>query len=213
MQNKISFFESNYKIAICGKHIKEDAIHVGLYWNFDDKKRIFHFLNGNKIPVQEADSSYFNEYFFNQIDNFPEFLLPSLIAITELISENKINNLIFNRDGVVYNGGKFEFNCGDFIVTPIEKIMNCGVFIVALLNTFDFKLINWNSWPNQIKTDYLNEWLSFNNIPQKDWDLFYSQTKIIRGKHILVSPSTISKPSNFDDADFLAYKLIEKLTT
>ena len=95
---------------------------------------------------------------------------------------------------------------------PVEKIMNCGVFIVALLNTFDFKLINWNSWPNQEQTDYLNHWLFLNNIPKSDWIFYYSQSKIIRGKHILVSPSTISKPSNFDDADFLANDLIEKLT-
>jgi hypothetical protein len=161
LESKKTFIKSDHRIAVCGKYFGKDSVHVGLYWNFQNTKSVFHFLNGEKIPIQNADSNYFDDYLFNPIINFPEFLLPTLIAISELISENKLNGFVFNREGFIYDGGKFDFNSGNYVVKPVEKIMNCGVFIVALLNTFDFKLINWNSWPNQEQTDYLNHWLFY----------------------------------------------------
>ncbi|EKT3958622.1 hypothetical protein NTJ28_002638, partial [Flavobacterium psychrophilum] len=166
MESRNTIIANGNKIAICGKHISNDSIHVGLYWNSENEQQIIHFLNGTNIPVDNANSNDFDGYLFNTIKNFPESLIPTLAALAELISENKINNLIFNRQGVIYNGGKFEFNSGNYIVSPLEKIMNCGVFIIALLNTLDYKLIDWDSWPNQTQNDYLDIWLTSKNIPQ-----------------------------------------------
>jgi hypothetical protein len=202
---------SGNKIAICGKYVSRDTIHVGLYWNSEDEQKIFHFLNGNNIPVEDANNKAFNNYLLNPIENFPESLIPTLAAIAELISENKINNLIFNREGVIYNGGKFEFNTGNYNVSPLEKIMNCGVFIIALLNTFDYTLIDWNSWPNQTQTNYLDNWLLSQNIPNNEWSTFYNQAKTIRGKHIIVCPSTNTKPSSYKEAELLAGQLIASM--
>lgn len=208
MKNKTEIINSDIKIAICGKHVINDAIHVGLYWNSENEKEIIHFLDGDNIPVTDANVVYFNDYLFNPIENFPENLLPSLAAIAELISENKLNNLSFNREGVIYNGGKFEFNTGNFVRPGAERIMNCGVFVIALLKTFDYILLDWNSWPNQINNNYLDDWLNSMSIPQTEWPNYYNQVKQIRGKHVIVCPSTNTKPSPFSEADSLANDLI-----
>ncbi len=208
LDKRDDFIAKDNKIAICGIHIGGDAIHVGIYWNSENEKKIFHFQNGNNIPIVDATHIDFQGYFFNPINDFPENLLPSLAALSELISENKINNLIFNREGVVFNGGKFEFNTGNYPATLQERIVNCGVFVIALLNTYDYSLLNWNTWPNQEETTYLNTWFQVNNIPQDEQDLFYNQAKKLRGRHVLVCPTTETKPSPYHQAEFLSQELL-----
>ena len=211
MKNQSEIINSDCNIAICGTHVVNDAIHVGIYWNLENEQEIIHFLNGNKIPVVNAKDACFVNYKFNEIQNFPEKLLPSLAAVAELISENKLNKLRFNREGVIYNGGKFEFNTGNFNASDVEKIMNCGVFVIALLNTFEYKLLDWNSWPNQNNNNYLDDWLTSMNIPKEEWELYYNQVKQIRGKHVIVCPSTPTKPSPVSEAENLANELIASL--
>lgn len=211
MNNRQEVLDNNIEIAICGAYFGNDSIHVGVYWNLDTEQKIFHFLSGQNIPIQDVQENDFENYFFNPLLDFPDFLLPSLISLSELISENQINNFKFKREDVIYNGGKFEFNSGNFNAPEYERIINCGVFVVALLNTYDYVLINWQTWPNQLSTTYLNHWLARVGIPQNQWSDYYIQVKQIRGKHIIVSPSTISKPSHYNDAEYLANQLIGQL--
>lgn len=211
MNNRQQVLNNNSDIAICGVYCGNDSIHVGIYWNFEGEQKIFHFLNGQKIPIQDVQEDKFEKYLFNSLPNFPSFLLPSFISLAELISENQVNNFKFKREDVIYNGGKFEFNSGDFNSPEYERIINCGVFVVALLNTFDYALIDWQTWPNQLSTDYLNDWLLEMGIPQAEWSEYYSQVKQIRGKHIIVSPSTANKPSQYIEAENLSSQLIDQL--
>ena len=110
LDKRDDFIAKDNKIAICGIHIGGDAIHVGIYWNSENEKKIFHFQNGNNIPIVDATHIDFQGYFFNPINDFPENLLPSLAAFSELISENKINNLIFFVTDTTHNGKSLERN-------------------------------------------------------------------------------------------------------
>lgn len=201
-------------IAICGFYCGYDSIHVGLYWNSEGEKKVVHFLDGSNIPVQPVDIADFEFYMFNTVVDFPDYLLPSISALSELISQNKMNGFIFNRVGVAYDGGTFTFDQGSYTgKTGPEKFVNCGVFVVALLNTYGYSLIDWVSWPNvdQAHLDFLTTWLTTNNIPANEWLPYYHKTKAIRGKHIIVSPSTQTHPSPYNEAHQLAEQLVVEL--
>jgi hypothetical protein len=202
-------------VAICGKHVSGDSIHVGLLWQNGTEAKIIHFLNGNNIPVEEILDPKFDTYFFNHLTDFPEALVPSLAGLSELISENKLNGFVFSKYGVVYDGGKFEFINGTYNTNPSppERYVNCGVFTVALLNTYGYKLLNWNSWPLIMELDptYFHNWLVDNHIPVPTYPFYYRQLRAMRGKHIFVAPNTATKPSEFSENEPLAQLLIESL--
>lgn len=202
---------TNETLAICGLYLGNDAIHVGIFWYSENEKKVVHFQNGNYIPVENVSENQFENYLFNPIPEFPTSLLPSLSALSELISQNLLNGFTFNRIGVVYNGGKFEYQSGIYTTqSTAEKYVNCAVFVIALLNTYNHQLIDWASWPNTDPANraFLDNWLAINNIPAANKDSYYNQAKEVRGKHVLVSPSTTTKPSPFPEAQALAEELI-----
>lgn len=202
-------------LAICGLHIAQDAIHVGIFWNSENERKVIHFQTGNSIPVENVSNNIFQDYFFNIITDFPISMLPSLSALSELISQNKLNGFIFNRVGVIYNGGKFEYESGIYTTqSSAEKYVNCAVFVIALLNTYNYNLIDWNSWPNTNPQNlsFLNQWLNANNIPEENRESYYNQSKEVRGKHIIVSPNSNTKPAPYVEAQQLANELITNLT-
>lgn len=207
--------DNNEGLAICGVHLRNDAIHVGLFWDSEGERKVVHFQDGNNIPVEDVTNDAFQNYVFNSIPDFPNHLLPSLSAVTELISQNKLNGFIFNRVGVVYNGGKFEFQTGAYTTkSAAEKFVNCAVFVIALLKTFDYTLLDWDSWQNVSLTNrtFLDTWLEDNNIYVDQRESYYNQTKEVRGKHVIVCPSTQTKPSPYNEAQGLADQLINSLT-
>lgn len=198
--------------GICGCYNGGDSIHVGIYWKQGGEQKVIHFRRSNYIPLQNLDN-YFLDYLFNPINDFEKELIPSLAAVSELISENKINGFIFNKEQVIYNGGKFGFFLGDYQTsTQIEKIVNCGVFVTALLHTMDYVLLDWDSWPQSSDgSAYLDLWLHKEGIPSEEFNLYYEQSKELRGKHILVAPSTLTKPSSYAEAEHLSNELINSL--
>lgn len=203
-------------LAICGQYLGGDAIHVGIFLSSENERKIIHFQNGNNIPVENATDDQFVDYYFNSIEEFPSVLLPSLLALSELISQNLLNGFIFNRVGIVYNGGKFEYQSGIYTTqSTAEKFINCAVFSLALLNTFNHQLIDWASWPNTNPANraFLDNWLAINNIPPENRESYYNQSKEIRGKHVLVSPSTVTRPSLYHEAHALAEEFIIVLNT
>ncbi|RFS21436.1 hypothetical protein DVR12_16195 [Chitinophaga silvatica] len=205
----------NEGIAICGKYLGADAVHVGLYWNSEGEKKIVHFLNGNNIPIDNVEDPHFEQYLFCTISDFPSYLVASISALCELINQNRINGFEFERIGVSYDGGKFSFVDGSYTgKTGPEKFVNCGVFILALLNTYDYPLIDWENWPNVdlANLNFLTNWLNMNGIPQNQRQAYYNKTKAIRGKHILVSPLTLTKPSTFEETQKLSEDLIAQLS-
>ncbi len=208
--------ENDEGVAICGMHYGGDVIHVGLFWHSEGERKIVHFLNGANIPISDADNILFQSYFFNPVPDFKLPLLPTLSALCELISQNKLNGFIFNRVGVVYDGGKFEYLSGAYTAkTEAEKFVNCAVFVIALLNTFDYTLLNWATWPNVSSANrtFLDGWLDTNKIPVEQRESYYNQTKEMRGKHVIVCPNTQTKPSPYDEAQPLADELINNLTS
>jgi hypothetical protein len=202
-------------LAICGYYVQGDAVHVGIYWNSENEKRIFHFVNANKIPIEDANLSIFSNYYFSKISDFNIELLPVLAATAELVSENKLNDFSFNRVGAYYDGGKFEFHSGAFTgKTTAEKYVNCGVFAFAFLKTFDHTLIDWQSWPDvdRANLNFLENWLEKQAIPLEERHTYYNKTKIVRGKHILVSPLTKTQPSPYSENEPMAYNFIRSTT-
>lgn len=198
-------------LALCGYHVSGDSIHVGLCWSLEDEKKIIHFLNGDNIPVQEFSDKRFENYFFVEIADFPVEYLPSISAISELISENEINGFKFSRSGSVYDGGIFEFSSGEYTgKTPVEKYINCAVFVLILLKTFDYELLNWNSWPDvrEGQLFFLDEWLNHNGVTAGDKAKYYKLTKEVRGRHVFVCPFTATKPSLYHQVQPLSYELI-----
>jgi hypothetical protein len=198
-------------VAICGAYFGLDNVHVGLYWSDNGEKKIIHFINGQNIPVTTVNENSFANYHFNKIEDFPEVDIPSIAAFTELLADASLNNFVFQRIGVLYDGGKFERQTGEFKVkTPVEKYINCAVFVIGLLNTYDYQLIDWSTWPNADRQNlvFLDEWLNTNNVPLEEREKFYEMTKEIRGKHVLVSPDSATKPAPFLEVELPAHALI-----
>jgi hypothetical protein len=201
-------------LAICGVKVGGDNVHVGIFWRSEGEAKIIHFQNGNWIPVQEVTDHSFQSFLFNPIENFPSLLLPTLAGLAELISNNQLNGFIFNRVGVIFNGGKFEFQSGAFTgKSPVEKFVNCGVFVILLLNTFDHIILDWQTWPNvdPANLTFLDRWLNANGIAPAERHLYYNMTKAVRGKHVLVSPSTATQPSPYNEAEAAANALLQWL--
>lgn len=214
--NRDTFLLQDEKgISICGVYIPtRDAVHVGLYWNWDGEKKIVDFNAGDDIRVNEADIPMFRRFFFNKLRDFPDALIDSLTALAELVAANKINGFILQKEAPFYNGGKFEVTTGNFLDSSgAEKFINCGVFVVALLRTYDYHLLDWDTWPNAPAglRIYLEDWLNSNSEPLTDRDPYYNQVKEVRGKHILICPNTETKPSPYDQSESLANDLINFL--
>nr|WP_315209071.1 hypothetical protein [uncultured Flavobacterium sp.] len=203
-------------VAICGKYAGGDAIHVGIYWNSEGENKIVHFINGTNIPVEDISLPKFQHYFFNRLIDFPEDLIPSLAGIADLISENKLNGLIFSKNSTVYNGEKFSFLNGAYDQNPTvgEKYINCGIFALALLNSFIPPILDWNSWPNIFPENpkFLDAWLIHYNIPVPLYPYYYNQAKEIRGRHIFTSPSTTTQPSTYNENEALSQQLLAILS-
>lgn len=212
-RNEYLCISKDEEVAVCGLYCGKDAIHVGLFWNSEGEKKIIHFQNGKNIPVAYAAAHEFEDYYFNQIADFPKTLLPSLAALAELVSENKLNRFIFNRVGVVYNGGKFEYLSGSYQTkSAAEKFVNCGVFVIALLATFDYILLDWASWPDTKPANltFLHHWLDVNGIPDPERPAYYRQTKELRGQHVLVCPGSSTQPCTYTEAELKANELIAR---
>lgn len=210
MKTRNDFFNGDEEIAICGTYIDKDSIHVGLAWKSEEGNRIIHFLNGRTIPFCSLNLPMFDCYFFKPIEDFPAFLIPSLSALSDLISNNQINNLIFQREGVVYNGGKFEVSSGILSKDhESERIVNCGVFVIALLNTYDYLLLDWESFPlSKPNAYYLDTWLEHQGIRDLEKEYYYRQAREIRGKHVIVCPDIKNLPAKYKEIQPLSEGLI-----
>lgn len=212
---KNEFIESENAIAICGKYLGKDAIHVGIALK-EDEAMVIYFSHGEEIPYESLALQDFDNYLFAPIIDFNNDLIPSLSALCEVISSDPlVNKLQFSRSNIIYDGGKFNLMSGVFqINSMIENIVNCGIFATALLKTYDYNLLEWNTWPNsrpQSISPYLDIWLS-SNISDADREKYYNTSKEIRGKHVIVSPLTQSKPSVYLETEDLANSLIKELS-
>lgn len=203
-------------VGICGKYIQHnDGIHVALFWSSEDQKKIIHFVSDNNILYQDIDDTYFREYAFNLIKDFPSSRLPSLTAICEVLSKNLLPKLTLSIDNVVYVDGKFDL-IGDFIInSDLERNINCGIFVIALLNSCNYKLIKYDSWPlvsDINKRKYLEDWLNLNGITtDADKQKYYNYNRELRGKEVLAAPLTKSKPSEYTEVLPISMDLVDYL--
>ena len=184
-----------------------DSVHVGLFWNWDGDQEIIHFRTHNDIEIADISLDKFKPYHFSSLKDFPDKLIDSLIAVAELISENKLNQLILDLNSVIYKGGKFEISSGKFIIEHgSECFINCGVFVMALLETYDYHLIDWESWPSVThlaRSKYLDPWLDSINVPTSERGKYYNFNKEIRGRHIMACSefgNTSSKYNKIEDS-------------
>jgi hypothetical protein len=201
--NKDQFLNGAYEIAICGKHISGEAIHVGIAWKDQSRYQVFHFNSPEQIFLQNLLLIEFDSYVFSPIKNFDTGLIPSLATIAIKVSQNPINNFAYNQQGALYNGGAFHLATGDYNFKNItECIINCAVFVLGFLKAFDHTLINWDTFPNSNPTNlqanrYLQSWLDQNNVQDADREIFYKTSKIIRGRDILISSNLDGKPIDY----------------
>lgn len=211
------FLEKNYRgIGVFGQYIpNRDAIHTGLFWSWESENKIAHFINTNQILITDFGESVIENCYFNEIPEFEERFIDSLTALAELISLNRLDTLIINVGCVVYKDGKFDMASGFYLVDgEIERIINCAVFVIALLNTYDYKIANVDSWPSvtdATKNTYLEGWLNHFSITGTERDKYYAYNKEIRGKHILVAPSAVAKPANYTEANALSDTLLTNI--
>ena len=91
-----------------------------------------------------------------------------MAAFSELVASNKLNSLKLQVNNAVYDGGKFDIVQGNYMAkSSAEKFINCAVFVISLLKSFDYTIVDWNTFPNPIagNRNYLDDWLVANNIP------------------------------------------------
>jgi hypothetical protein len=199
-------------LAICGTYCGADNVHVGICWRLDDESKIVHFECGDIIPLEDISDPKFASYYFNPLESFDFDLVPLFAATAELAAGNAINGFKFNRIGVYYNGGRFEYEKGSFTgKTAAEKYVNCGVYVLLLLQSFEYYPLDWETWPAATPQNrtFLEEWLNLNNVPADEREPYYRQTKVVRGKHVLISPSTDTQPSPYLENDPMANELVE----
>lgn len=208
LSKKSEFNSDAYEIAICGYQVKEISYHVGIFWRANGEKKIIHFLNGKTIPIQDYDSN-FDNYYFNPLQGFPSWKLNTFISFAQLASQNKLNCFVFNQEIGCYDGGGFDFNTGDLNSKRIvDRYINCGVFVLAFLKTFDFELINHSTWPEQKDYLILKNWLKDRNIPKEEWTDFVKQAKELRGRHVLVAPASEELPATYEKVNELIESLL-----
>lgn len=194
-------------VAICGGYYQGDSVHVGIYWQSEGERKIFHFLDPTRIHVEEVTDQKFEEYLFNPLHSFHPDHIPFLAALAEDVADNLVNAFVFRREGAYYDGASFAFDSGLFTgATAPEKYVNCAVFSFAVFKSLGYTLIDWDSWPSMVPAhaDFLDAWLDSQAIPQAERGAYYAKTKALRGRHLFVSPSTVSRPSDFIENDPLA---------
>lgn len=207
------FLKENYKgIGICGGYIPTtDGIHVALFWQSEGMEKATHFLRDNTALVTDIAHEGFKTYVFNKIIDFPSLLIPSLTAVSELITTELTNNLKLNIENVFYINGKFDL-AGKFIINhEVERNINCGAFVLGLLNSYDYKLINLETWPvvtDITKRRYLEDWLDKENVVGADRDKYYQYNRELRGKHMLAAPSVNPKPAKYTDVNPISDSLV-----
>ncbi len=205
---KLEFNSDEHEIAICGYQVKDISYHVGIFWRAHGKKKVIHFISGDKIPIEDFELK-FDNYYFNPINDFPSWKLNSFISFAELASKNKLNCFTFDREIGCYNGGGFDFNTANFNSKRIvDRYINCGVFVLAFLKTFEFELIEHSTWPKQNDYLILKNWLSTKNIPKNEWNDFVNQAKELRGIHVLVAPASKVLPATYETVNCLIEKLL-----
>ena len=199
-------------LAIVGTHIQNEAFHVGLHISSEDENKIIHFIAPNNIPFANGDDPYFGNYLFNRISKGYDIdTLPTLSAMCDLISKNALNSFKFKKEFVMYAGGKFKISTGKYIVQrERENYINCAVFIIGILKTFDLHLLDWDSFPNLSvnNTNLLQDWLNSNNIPPNDHVFYHKMTKEVRGSHVFVAPSVDQLPASADQIKPLSDALL-----
>ncbi|WP_461630868.1 hypothetical protein [Labilibaculum euxinus] len=193
-----------------------NSVHVGVFCNWDDFQNVVHFKNTNDIEIANLNLAKFDIYKYSWLSDFPELLIDSLLATVELINENEDNTLVLDLKSIVYNGGVFEIATGKYIIqTTPECQMNCGVFVMALLETYDYQLINWESWPAvtiQNRNDYLEGWLTDLNIPSDTREEFYHFNREIRGRHIMASSQFGNISSEYNVVEASSQQLMDYFT-
>ena len=168
-----------------------DSVHVGIFCKTSDYEEVVHFTETNKVRIEDIREAKFEIYNYSWLNNFPEEFIDSLMAVVDYIAENKDNTLILDLKSIVYNGGTFEITTGKYITgTTPECLVNCGVFAMALLETFHYHLLDWESWPTvtiENRSQYLENWLNHFGAPPELREQYYHFNKEIRGRHIMAS--------------------------
>ena len=65
-----------------------------------------------------------------------------------LIKDNNLGDIKISLKSIIYKGNKFDIESGKYIVKQdFENYINCGIFVLAILETYDLKILDWTNWP------------------------------------------------------------------
>ena len=171
LRNRDTYLATNpHGLALCGVYVPpNEAVHVGLSCLKDAENKILEFNGTNQIIYLDTTHQRYNNFYFCPIPNFPEEYLDSIMGLFRILGKNVPNDFRLMVTSPIYNGGTFELPKGNFVATSnAEKFINCAVFVVALLKTYDYQLVDWNSFPDLTNEQmvFLSDWLTENNVPQ-----------------------------------------------
>lgn len=209
------FFSNNtFKgIGLCGSYIpNRDSIHVGIFCDWDDVQQVFHYVSTNDIKVEDIVQPKFEHYYFHFMPFIHHDLIDSILALAELVSQNRINNLNLRIESILYSNSKFCVTTGNYLSSDdAENLINCAIFVIAIFKSYDIDLLdveNWPSVPENLRTSYLDDWLNHNGIPINDRDRYYKMNKEIRGKHVFMTPLATNLPSSHIELEELSSKFL-----
>lgn len=216
LQNRDAYLATGPQgLAVCGVYVpSNDAVHVGLFCRKDAERRILEFNGTNQIIYLDPANRRYDDFYFCPIPDFPDEYLDSIIALFRVLGKNLLSDFKLMVTTPVFNGGTFEMPDGNFIATSnAEKFINCAVFVLAILNTYDYQLVDWDSFPElrDEQKAFLLDWLTYNNVPQHLHPICYRQSKALRGRHVLISPNTPGKPAIYAHIEPLSNQLIDFL--
>ncbi len=218
-----SFLLEEYQgVGVCGIYVPHrESCHVGLFWMLDGKDEIVHLNATNQILLNRiSDDGIIKKFYFNKITNFNKDLIYSLQPLLKRIIDNKVNTLILNPESAVFTNGKFEYADGIFVTNDGSEsvincaVINCAIFVLAILNSFNYKLVDADSWPDvtdESKKKYLDDWLNAQKIATEHREGYYKYNKEIRGKHVLAAPTNSVNPVKHCEAESLSKALISFL--
>ncbi len=206
------FISENPQVGILGKLTTDrKGIHVGFYWIHNNSKKFLHFIQKGKIELNDPNELL--NYYGLEVPEFKKDLIPSLISFTKLIQANNLGTISVNLTSVIYKGNKFRISDGKYIVDKeFENSISCGVFVLALFETYNHTLLKWESWPTVTdanKNPYLQFWLEEGNIPDNEQEPFYNFNKEIKGKHVISSTLVKPNPSEFEPIEKVSNEVFD----
>lgn len=173
-------------IAISRNH-QHNQNHIAILYKYDDieaEPLILHVATHHKFLKELPDSRYLWLDLSGDFDSIDRAIICG--HVQKIADANSIDSIQYGLD---VNSKFIDSETGKFKSTMNNIGLTCGTFILEVFESCGFKLINWDSWPKNQKSDI--KWqkkiieLVFSRLPDVPKDYLERQSKNIGNARFL----------------------------